>query len=615
MCGISLIINKDFSKVDEALLTDYNELIKHRGPDGEGFYFNDNLGIAHRRLSIIELSELGAQPMTYNDSLVISFNGEIYNYIEIRNKLIAEGYDFKSNSDTEVILASYHKWGPDCVNKFSGMWAFVIFDKLERKIFASRDRFGIKPLYYYSDAKHFCIASEIKQIVKSGISEARANHNSVFDFILKSKLVYDENTFFENIFALNAGKNLIYDLKNNSFDLVSYYSIDQIKIDNDISFSEAEIKLKKLFYVSVNLHLVSDVPVVSCLSGGIDSSSIVSVARNISNKALAATISICYNKKGYDESEFIDAVTEKTQIKNLKVFPIDKEILDNGLWRKMIYHQDMPLPSLSHFSEYKVFETAKANNFKVVLDGQGSDEYLAGYHSFFSPLLVDDLFTLQWFSLFKQLVFLRKTGKKKIVKGLFDYLFFNRIKRLIKLMLKRNEIKQAGILAPEILAANSSIKFNGTELLSFSKKQINSVSIPYQLHSEDRNSMMNSVESRIPFLNHNLLEFVLSLPNGYKISKDRTKFVLREALKNELPEKIYNRTDKMGFVAPEEHWFFENYSTLKKEIEYLIKTFPKYFTNDLLNDLEKSYASKNYKNVFFRLYTFSIWQKEFNVSM
>lgn len=271
MCGISGIINKNLSSVDKNDIKKINDLVAHRGPDGEGYFFKNNFSFGHRRLAIIDLSKDGSQPMNI-DGYVITYNGEIYNYIEIREELIKLGEVFETNSDTEVLLRSYIKWGKKCLNKLNGMWAFAIFDPITNQIFCSRDRFGIKPFYYLSNSKNFVFGSEIKQLL-SFLKVKKLNRKIAADYLVYGFEEHTNNTFFKKIYSLSGGSYLIYDLNNNTFNINKYYNIDSSKkiLNNNLSIK----KFRKTFQKSISLRLRADVDVGFCLSGGLDSSSIV----------------------------------------------------------------------------------------------------------------------------------------------------------------------------------------------------------------------------------------------------------------------------------------------------------------------------------------------------
>jgi len=276
MCGIAGIVNKDYLKVPLESLKSVTDVIKHRGPDGEGHFVNGHVGLGHRRLAIIDLSQAGHQPMEKND-MIITFNGEIYNYIELREELKAKGCVFNTKTDTEVIIEAYKLWGEDCVQRFNGMWAFDIYNIHAETIFCSRDRFGIKPFYYYENDSSFFFGSEIRQLLIQ-TENRTVNKQILFDFLFLGYHHHTKNTFFEGILSLDPGHNLIYDTKNCSFRITQYYQLKPIERFGRLSFDEALQEFKNTMDRAISLRLRSDVKVGTCLSGGMDSSYIAATA-------------------------------------------------------------------------------------------------------------------------------------------------------------------------------------------------------------------------------------------------------------------------------------------------------------------------------------------------
>ena len=587
MCGIAGIYNlkrKTENEKREEVIKKMTDSIAHRGPDDEGFFIDENIALGHRRLSILDLSPAGHQPMFSPDSrYAIVFNGEIYNYKEIADELKVKGYKFKSNSDTEVILASYEEWGEKCLEKFNGMWAFCIYDSKENSIFCARDRLGVKPFYYWKNEETFVFASEIKAILEYPGMERVPNDQMVYDYLLHSFSDHTDQTFFKNIHQLLPGHFLkIQEARNKiqtekEIEIHKYWDIPtrQAKISEE----EAIKKLQEIFADSVNLRLRSDVAVGSCLSGGLDSSSIVVQVNELIKKDLETgekrdleksigeiqkTFSSVYKEKEFakaDEKEFIDEVIEKTKVK-----PYFTESDPSRLWKdleKLTWHQDEPFGSTSIYAQYNVFGLAAENKVKVMLDGQGADEMLSGYLGtagiYFAQLFSQG----KWFRMMKECQDFRKIHPsvsngaifRNVIFALtqsFKGKFYNWIFRLSR--------KDAlGVYNDKFVAKNFHAfslpgKFSDV-FKDFNYWLIKHTSLPLLLHWEDRNSMAHSIESRVPFLDYRLVEFVFSLPDDLIIKEGITKYILREAMKPLLPEKIYNRQDKVGFATPEEIWF------------------------------------------------------------
>ncbi|KKQ18755.1 MAG: Asparagine synthetase [Berkelbacteria bacterium GW2011_GWA1_36_9] len=627
MCGICGTINLDKKPVEKKVLQKMADALIHRGPDDEGFFVEKNIGLGHRRLSIIDLSKAGHQPMFYNNqNLVIVFNGEIYNYIEIHKELVKKGYKFKSKTDTEVILASYHEWGERCLQKFNGMWAFVIYDKKKKLIFAARDRLGVKPFYYYFDQDKFLFASEIKAILVHPEIKAQENEQIVWDYLICGLVDHGEETFFKGIKELRAGHYLV--LRKKKIEIRKYWDLDPEAKTTFKKDSEYAEKFRELFADSVKLRLRSDVPIGTCLSGGLDSSAIVCVVNNFlknQNKIeqiglWQKTFSSVYDKKKYsgcDERQFINEVIRKTKVKSHLVFPDGKKLVREI--EKVIYHQDYPFSSTSIYAQWNVFRLAKQNSVKVILDGQGADEQLAGYHPFFGIYFCQLLRDYRLGRLFYETYKYSKNHNNSVFKVLKD-LFVNLgqkgvfggfFSRFIKnqwseydLFLPewRNKYQPPAMIQPTDNvfknALHSGFKMGLVSLLRY----------------EDRDSMAFSIESRVPFLDYRLIEFIYSLPDNQKINQGQTKWVMRQALKGILPEKIRNRQDKIGFATPEQIWMKNELGEEMKKV-FASKRFNnrgyfepgktlEYFENYLKGD------NTNYP-LFWRLYCLEIWFRVF----
>jgi len=387
MCGIIGIINKNNTKVNYSEIKKINDLISHRGPDDEGFYFGDSFAFGHRRLSILDLSSDGHQPMNYLDRYTITYNGEIYNYIEIREELLKDGYKFVSDTDTEVILASYDKWGEECVDRFNGMWAFAIYDRDNEIIFCSRDRFGIKPFYYTEVDEKFIFGSEIKQLLEFQ-EENSYNEEILIDFIVTGIIEHTNSTFFKNIYKLEQSHNLTYHLKENRYQINKYYSINFQ--ENSLGLEESIENYRVELEIAIDFRLRSDVKVGTCLSGGLDSSSVSAIAskkyrENSNNKFVA--IHAKSTEKSSDESYFAHIVAKSSELDLNIVEPTAqsfKDIID-----EVVYTQEEPFGSPSIFMQYFVMKKAKELGCSVMLDGQGGDETLLGYEKYYPSVYID----------------------------------------------------------------------------------------------------------------------------------------------------------------------------------------------------------------------------------
>lgn len=585
MCGIAGIVSNKKKDNLENMINGMLETIVHRGPDGSGKkFFDDKVALGHRRLAIIDLSEKGLQPMEWNKRYWITFNGEIYNYKELREQLIKEkNFSFESETDTEVILAAFAAWGEKCVNYFNGMWSFVIFDRNNQKMFCSRDRYGVKPFYYSMVDDYFVFGSEIKEILKISKGLIKANQKNLEAFLVNGLLDTNNETMFEGIFQLEGGCNLWLDNKTLNYKIERWHHIEKIKSNSFGKKKNCEIFRKKLF-LAIRLRLRSDVPIGSCLSGGLDSSAIVCIANSIlkeeKDNVEQYTITSCFTDEKYDEQKYADAVTEKTGTISYKIYPdIDKFFKEID---KIVWHMDEPFISMSMFAQWNIFREAKRKGLKVMLDGQGADEQLAGYTSFYNALFYDLLKKGKVKRLFREIKGFKRiraeSEKMSTVERVFSLIarFMIPGSLLYKIRLRYNDKKTELPFAKRmyfndvIMSKNKLCDGKNQQRFVYGNMYTGMRAL---LHYEDRDSMAHSIEARVPFLDADLSEFIYSIPLEEKIEDGKTKDILREALKDVLPESIYRRYSKLGFVTPQDAWINENkeffYSELEKGCERL----------------------------------------------
>lgn len=599
MCGISGIINKSKDRVKKEDIQKINDLILHRGPDDEGFYFEKNFAFGHRRLSILDLSSDGHQPMHYLDKYTITYNGEVYNYLEIKEELIKYGYKFSSQTDTEVIIASYDKWGEDCVHKFNGMWAFAIYDKEKEIIFCSRDRFGVKPFYYTEIDNKFVFGSEIKQLLEF-YEERFVNKKILMDFLIIGYENHINETFFENIFKLQESHNLIYNLKNNSFKIKRYYDIKQTEINLDENSSVDLYKSK--FMNSIELRLRSDVKVGTCLSGGLDSSSIAAIASSMykkdSNEKFIA-IHAKSSEHDSDESFFAKEVANSSNL-DLKLIEPTKDEFINSI-DDVIYTQEEPFGGPSIFMQYFVMKKAKEIGCTVLLDGQGGDETLVGYERYYPSYLM----SLCFFDLIKGF-FNSSKNSKLSKKQLFAYfVYFTKAKiRIKRLQVKNSFIKAKyfNLASFDILEKNSK---NYLNLFELQHQEIFYTQMPHLLRYEDRNSMRHSIETRLPFIDYTVVETALSIPNKYKIKDGWTKYILRRTIDKILPNNIVWRKNKFGFEAPTKSWV----NSIEDEI--IISISKSKILSEISDSINLNRLDLNQK---WKLFNISKWEDIYKVS-
>jgi asparagine synthase (glutamine-hydrolysing) len=569
MCGIAGIISVDKNEVFQDRLKSMTDIIAYRGPDGEGHWIseNGNVGFGHRRLSIIDLTHNADQPMHYLDRYTIIFNGEIYNYLELKEKLIHQGYTFKTESDTEVLIALYDKEKENCLSALDGMFSFAIYDNKEDQIFAARDRFGEKPFYYsYEPGKHFIFGSEMKCLWAAGIKK-EPNSSMVFSYLnygVIQKYKNDTETFYNNCTNLPHSHYLILSVKNCSLSLSKYYDISIDNINHSITEQQAKEKFRELFYSSVSRRLRSDVTVGSSLSGGLDSSLIVCTINQLKKGSLQKqnTFSAVFPGFAKDERKYIDYVVERTNITPHFVTPKDDDLIRDI--DKLCWHQEEPFGTASIYAQFCVMRLAKENNVTVLLDGQGADEYLAGYHSYYQQFFneLSKNYPEQSQAQYSQYLKLQEeNGINPSMKK--DAKYFVRLK--IPHMLKAGKNlanfynqKKNSFFSDEFYMSN--IKENTipysyfTDLNSALYHGLLQGGIQSLLRYCDRNSMAHSREVRLPFLNHELVDFVFSLPPYFKINKGWTKWIMRSAFEDILPKEIAWRKDKIGYEPPQNSW-------------------------------------------------------------
>lgn len=553
MCGICGIISFDQKRVPEASIRNMMAIQKHRGPDDDGIFIEDNVGFGFVRLSILDLTLAGHQPMFSSDEqYVVVYNGEIFNYIELQAELKSFGHQFRTNTDTEVLLAAYQQWGEDCLNRFNGMWAFVIYDREDKKIFASRDRYGIKPFYYYLNDRFFAFASEIPSLLSLLPDKPTQDNQSIFDYLVFNRTDQTERTFFNEIKKLQHGHNINIDLQNSqysNFSIKKWYDLKN-RVRKCTGFSSPE-EFRKLFSSAVGLRLRSDVPVGVCLSGGLDSTSIVSILLNDFQKKDLNTFSAVYNPGQHgDESALIDLYRPK--LKNMHFVKPSSQSLINDIQEFIRAHAE-PIPSTSPYAQFKVMELAK-DNVVVTLDGQGADEGLAGYHYFFGYFFVDLLKHMRIFKLSKEIC--NYLVNHRSLYGIITFLYF----LLPEKMRLSMRVNQKGYLKREFATAflgQNIIAGNLYNAVSLQDALLNhfEYKIEHLLKWEDRNSMWFSLEARVPFLDYRLVEKILATQSDKIIHKGVTKHILRESMKGLLPEKIRMCMKKIGFGTPQDEWF------------------------------------------------------------
>lgn len=551
------------------------ETIVHRAPDAKGFWINPSKNIAfeHRRLSILDLHSSANQPFHYLH-LTIVYNGEIYNYIEVKEFLLSKGYSFTTQSDTEVILAAFHFWGKDCLHQFDGMFAFAIHDDIKQEIFIARDRFGEKP-FYYSILKenghtHFYFASEMKALWSAGISN-EIHHQQMLNYLtlgFVSNPIDKSQTFYKNISSLPPAHFITIDLDKNIISQKKWYCLKKVE-SREVRKSENIIaEFSSLFQTSVQRRLRSDVSVGTSLSGGIDSSSIIAYIHELDeeNNYHPTTFTASFPNFEKDETQYSKAVAAHFNLTQHFTTPTVEHLLMS--FDKLMYHQEEPLQSSSVFTQYMVYQLAKEKNISVLLDGQGADEILGGYKKyvpwFLQELLSNNLFQFKKEkALLKTNQFLDQWNFKNYLAAFLPHITTDQLsKKAINIQSQFQFINKDYLLQhqnkstlqkPHITSLNDMLHFN---TVHFGLEEL--------LRYADRNSMAHSREVRLPFLSHELVEFVFSLPSKYKIKDGFTKWILREAVKDKLPKEIVWRKGKIGYEPPQQQWL--QHPALKEKI-------------------------------------------------
>jgi len=658
MCGIAGIFSLQ-EKISPQWIKTMAERIRHRGPDDEGYLgidtragkvtqwggkdskvtlpsidsvkdSNINLFLGHRRLSILDISPAGHQPMANSDkTLWIIYNGEIYNYLELKKELESHGYAFSTGTDTEVLLAAYQQWGDRVLEKLDGMWSFVIYDKRKNRLFGARDRFGVKPFYYYNKGPFFAFASEIKALVHLPFYKRELNNDALFDFLMYGFEERNEQGVFKDIFELQPAFSFYLDLKTGEFEKQQYYQLEyepgwERKVEKNMD--KVSTRVKELIFDSVKKRLQADVPIGSCLSGGIDSSTIVCAINNFISEEPITQIgdrqkvfTASYEVESIDESKWASLVVNQTKTDWFQTYPTAEELYKD--LEDLVYIQDIPFSSTSLYAQYRVMKLASEQHMKVMLDGQGGDELFTGYTLYYDVFFLDMLkhmdlgrFLKEWRGLNNAPVsrsFLSKALIKRFGKILLPETF--------KQVYRKRKTRENIYFNPDFL------QMFGKRYKDIYEREM--VSLNKMLHRfyfvdhlkpllkyEDRNSMRFGIEARTPFSDDiNLVEYVFKLPASYKIYRGWSKYLLRQSMKGILPEEIRLRKDKIGFATPEGYWLGQLKDRLK---EYITDD-----VGDILDigkirqDWDRLITSQGQTGItdLWRLICFMVWKKVYGV--
>lgn len=567
MCGIAGILSLDGQRDLRGNIQKMTDILTHRGPDDSGIMVDGQVNFGFRRLSILDLEQTGHQPMTTIDgSCTIIFNGEIYNFVELREKLEAKGYRFRSTGDTEVLLNAYCEWGEDCLSMLNGMWAFLIYDRRRKLVFGSRDRFGIKPLFVHRGKREILFASEIKSIRASGLYQTSIDWSTAADFLVRQKLDTRNETFYAEIEQIPAGGCFTLDF-DGRLKVRSFWSFPELREQTEAAVIDS---YAELFEDSVRLHRRSDVPLAVFLSGGIDSTSILcSLARNraVSPSGASERLkALAFMDPRFDESRFIDDTITETSAELERVDYSSQHIWDD--LPKVLWYHDEPVHSTTALVGYRLSEAAAGHGIKVILNGQGADETAAGYPRYFNGYWQTLLSTLGPRALFSELQSYAHHWKGSAAKRFFEVLgrsitvqpyrlqIYQGLRNRLALQHDRRHSWFTADFLYKLLPEENG-RVDGLYLDNQLRDSVERSPLPLYLRIEDRNAMAHSVEIRVPFLDYRLVELLFSVPGQYKMRGPFNKYIIREAMRGKIPDSVRNRQDKMGFPSPSGIWMSE----------------------------------------------------------
>ena len=661
MCGIAGIVARSSQKIDyQAALRTLSQTLQHRGRDGEGFFVideNDNgtalagddttenvlksalpflpknfiknynhnikFGFLHRRLALVDTSEAGHQPISYNaGEYWLSFNGEIYNYLQIKALLIEKGCHFITNTDSEVILAAYKTWGKACLNYFNGMFAFVLYDAKNKILFGARDRFGVKPFYYTTTPDYWAFASEQKAFLGLPNFKTSLNKGAAYDYLTMARIDTAEQGFFENVKELLPAHSFVYNLHSHNFEITKYYELSYNSAYGAFStLKSAEIveKTQEMLVNSVNLRLQAAVEIGASLSGGIDSSAIVGIAHHLQPQVRRKVFTAVYPNDARDETAWAQKVVQQTNSLWQQNKP-DAEGLIRHI-ETVNYANDEPCTATNSYSHFDVMRSVQQANIKIVLDGQGADELFGGYPTHYNTATFEALKTghfADWKGNFfskgntsfanpkQSLVFPIKNGINHSLSAFYAAALRQ---KNIEFQLLNNDFWHENKARLSVLTNE-----NSTSLNALLHRDFTGNTLKILLHTSDRFAMWHSVESRVPFTDdHDLVEYIMAQSAAFKIRNGTSKLLLREAAKPFLPAEIYNRKDKIGYASPEKNWLLQHAEHWKT-----------YLTDDMNEFYDVAYLKKNWTNIIqkipvgethkiWRMLNLAIWRSVFKL--
>lgn len=599
MCGIAGYYGFE----GKELIPQFSKGLFHRGPDGEGVFIDTNVGLLNRRLAIIDIHG-GAQPLYNEDHTIVTvYNGEIYNYRELRQELEKTGHAFKTNSDTEIIVHSFEQWGVAGFSRFDGMFAIALYDKKKRSLFLARDQFGIKPLYYLIHHNRVIFSSEIKPLLCAGLIRAEVNERVLYRYL--QYRVHDdrEDTFFKGISRLMPGETKELNMINGKLHVKN----DKLTIQKTKNSTQP---FDQLLNEAIKKRLISEVQVGTCLSGGLDSSTIVAIVNNLIDEKKSEarsvgkkqnTFSAVFPEYSNNEERYVDALLKQYQsISSHKIKPTSKQFINEIT--DFVRTQEEPTISTGPYAQYCVMREAK-KKITVLLDGQGVDEMMAGYIPYYVVFLNELLKRRQFFRICKEIL------------ASFDVflpLIIQKIKEKIGIL---RTVSMQSLLSRSFIRSNKNERFAviNDDLQKRLQEDIFKNSLQALLRYEDRNSMRFSIEGRVPFLDNDIYVFISSLPSDMIIRNGWNKFVLRESIQNRVPEMIRKRRNKIGFTTPEYAWFHEQKDWVMSIFRSESFTSRKYFNQKAVVKAFNDFINKKNSDtlVFWRILNTELWMREF----
>jgi asparagine synthase (glutamine-hydrolysing) len=646
VCGIAALVSaeaQDMVGYAEKMI----DVVAHRGPHGSGLLAfaqtgqeitlqpRGNMVLAHRRLAVIDPSPQGQQPMQdHSGRYAVTFNGEIYNHQALRAQLVSMGYTFVSRTDTEVLLCGWAAWGPAVLDRLLGMFAFVLVDRVEKKLWAVRDRFGIKPLYYWQSPNYRLLAfgSEIKQFLGLPHWQARVNGQRAWDFLVWNVFDHTEETLFSGVLQLRPGTMLCVQLDSAQATLrpevQRWYCLTPQAIPADSDPIVLRDTFRALLDESVALHLTADVPLGATLSGGLDSSTLVGLATQLRKEGGAhpepmATFSARSHAPQWDEGRFIGDVVQHTGVTNHQVFPEGAGLMAS--LALCTWHLDEPFGSTSFYAQWQVYQQAREQGISVVLDGQGADEILCGYPLYFGARLAD-LARMGNFSAYAQEVshlqrFVHMPVLQSVARSL-DFLLPPGVRQMLRYAGGRASSYGTWQIDADRLGAQPQDPFahrgpqasgGRSRFTDLSLQQVTESHLPMLLHCADRNAMAHGVEARVPFLDHRLVEFCLGLPPSQRIGQGETKKILRQAAQGVVPPTVLARRDKIGFATAEAQWAMES-GAFDRLLAQAVEASNGVICPQVLKEWKAVRAGKRrYHSGWWRLMHFGVWLQRFDL--